>query len=101
MVSDVVPVACRATADSTSHEIEIAEVQNHVETKLSEEETDCILHPEDDHPGLLPADESVHVGRVVIFSTTTTVASAVKLAIITTKPLSQSSSISSLYYLLL
>jgi len=61
-----------ATADSTSHEIEITEVQNNVETKLSEEETDCILLREDDHPGLLPVDESVHV-EGHIFSSTTTV----------------------------
>jgi len=72
VVSDVVPVACRATAVTTSHEIEITEVQNNVETKLSEEETDCILLPEDDHPGLLPVDESVHV-EGHIFSSTTTV----------------------------
>jgi hypothetical protein len=72
VVSDVVPVACRATADSTSHEIEITEVQNNVETKLSEEETDCILLPEDDHPGLLPVDEApVHVDGHIFSSTTT------------------------------
>ncbi|KAJ6857597.1 hypothetical protein NC651_039117 [Populus alba x Populus x berolinensis] len=80
-----------------SHEIEKAEVQNHVETKLSEEETDCILHPEDDHPGLLPVDESVHVGRVMIFSSTTTVGLGRRACHTHYKASAQSSSISSLY----
>ena len=48
-------------AAATSHEFEIGEVQNDVETDFPKEGTDSILHLEEDHPGLLPVDESVHV----------------------------------------
>ncbi|KAL3567052.1 hypothetical protein D5086_032467 [Populus alba] len=95
--ADALTVDRLALMVNTSHEIEKAEVQNHVETKLSEEETDCILHPEDDHPGLLPVDESVHVGRVMIFSSTTTVGLGRKACHHHYKASAQSSSISSLY----
>ncbi|KAB5540946.1 hypothetical protein DKX38_013920 [Salix brachista] len=54
------PPVCPRVA-TTSHEVERAEVQKDVVTELPKEETDGILHPEEDHPGSLPVDESVHV----------------------------------------
>ena len=48
-------------AATTSHEVEIAEAQNDVGTELPKEETDGILHQEEDHPGSLLVSESVHV----------------------------------------
>ncbi|KAJ6299500.1 hypothetical protein OIU76_020464 [Salix suchowensis] len=49
-------------AAATSHEFEIGEVQNDAETDFPKEGTDSVPHlEEEDHPGLLPVDESVHV----------------------------------------
>ncbi|CAK7331144.1 unnamed protein product [Dovyalis caffra] len=53
------PPICPHSA-ATSHDVEIAEVQNDVATEFPKEETDSIIHPEVDHPGLLPVDESIH-----------------------------------------
>ncbi|KAJ6691956.1 PHD FINGER FAMILY PROTEIN [Salix purpurea] len=54
------PPVCPHVA-TTSHEVEGAELQKDVVTELPKEETVGILHPEEDHPGSLPVDESVHV----------------------------------------
>ncbi|KAJ6424799.1 hypothetical protein OIU84_025552 [Salix udensis] len=49
-------------AAATSHEFEIGEVQNDAETDFPKEGTDSVPHlEEEDHPGLLPVDESAHV----------------------------------------
>uniref|UniRef100_A0A2K2C3K5 PHD-type domain-containing protein n=1 Tax=Populus trichocarpa TaxID=3694 RepID=A0A2K2C3K5_POPTR len=60
MCLEKTPPICPHAA-ATSHEFEIGEVQNDVEIDFPKEGTDSILHLEEDHSGILPVDESVHV----------------------------------------